>query len=123
MLWVNNKHELLFRQEMKIQKRRNLLIFSSRFITSKSLSFSSFSGNTNTLSIPILNLEHELSSIMPAVSNQILIVCAHIFTFFRNAITLVYYGLTFYLPSLGANPYLSLILSGLIEVKRAHNIF
>ena len=37
--------------------------------------------------------------------------------FFRNSIILVYYGLTFYLPKLGGNPYLSLFLSGLIEVK------
>ena len=37
--------------------------------------------------------------------------------FVRNTTTLVYYGLTFYTPSLGSNPYLSLLLSGLIEVS------
>ena len=35
----------------------------------------------------------------------------------RNTVTLVYYGLTFYVPSLGTNPYLSLIFSGLVEVS------
>ena len=34
----------------------------------------------------------------------------------RNAMILVYNGLTFYLPNLGGNPYLSLFFSGLIEV-------
>ena len=36
---------------------------------------------------------------------------------YRNAVVLVYYGLTFYLPKLGGNPYLSLFLAGVFEVN------
>ena len=41
----------------------------------------------------------------------------YVCSYFRIAQTLVYFGLTFYLPNLGGNSYLSLLVSGLIEVK------
>ena len=37
--------------------------------------------------------------------------------FCRNACSLIYYGLLFYLPTLGGNVYLGLVLSGLVEVR------